>query len=268
MAKTPAEVTAPVKGMAWIPGGTFAMGSERHYPEEAPVREVTVDGFWLDEHPVTNLDFLRFVKATGHVTWAEREPDPADYPDADPEMLFAGSVVFQKSTGPVDLSNHFNWWTWTRGADWRHPTGPESSLHGRERHPVVHIAYSRRGGLRSLGRQGAADRGGVGVRRARWPRRRRVRLGRRVRAEGEADGEHVAGRVPVREHAPRRPRGHVAGRLVPAERLRPLRRLTGTSGSGRPTGTPCPPTSRLPAAAATYALRASTRTTPPRSRAG
>ena len=127
--------------MVWVPGGTFAMGSDCHYPEEAPVRNVSVDGFWLDDHPVTNLEFTRFVKATGHVTLAEKLPEAADYPDADPDMLFAGSVVFTKSEGPVDLSNHFNWWTWTRGADWRHPVGPESSLHGRERHPVVHIAY-------------------------------------------------------------------------------------------------------------------------------
>jgi formylglycine-generating enzyme len=130
------------KGMTRVPGGTFAMGSERHYPEEAPVREVTVDGFWIDEHPVTNLEFTRFVKATGHVTSAEQPPDPGQYPGAKPEMLFAGSVVFEKSAGPVDLSNHFNWWTWRRGADWRHPEGPESTLHGRERHPVVHVAYS------------------------------------------------------------------------------------------------------------------------------
>ena len=130
-----------MKGMVQIPGGTFAMGSERHYPEEAPVREVTVEGFWMDEHPVTNLEFLRFVKETGHVTSAEMPPDPAQYPGADPEMLHAGSVVFKKTAGPVDLRNQFNWWTWTRGADWRHPDGPESSLHGRERHPVVHVAY-------------------------------------------------------------------------------------------------------------------------------
>jgi formylglycine-generating enzyme required for sulfatase activity len=131
-----------MKGMVWIPGGAFAMGSDRHYPEEAPVHEVTVGGFWMDEHPVTNLEFTRFVKATGHVTWAEREPDAAQYPDAKEDMLFAGSVVFRKTLGPVDLGNHFNWWTWTRGAGWRHPEGPGSSLHGRERHPVVHVAYS------------------------------------------------------------------------------------------------------------------------------
>jgi formylglycine-generating enzyme len=142
MAQAPTEARANRKGMAWIPGGTFAMGSVRHYPEEAPVREVSVGAFWLDEHPVTNLEFTRFVKATGHVTWAEKQPDPEQYPGAQEDMLFAGSVVFQKTSGPVDLSNHFNWWTWTRGADWRHPEGPETTLHGRERHPVVHIAYA------------------------------------------------------------------------------------------------------------------------------
>jgi sulfatase modifying factor 1 len=141
MAGGTAEIGARTKGMVRIPGGTFVMGSEHHYPEEAPVREATVEGFWMDEHPVTNLEFLRFVKDTGHVTSAEQAPDPAQYPGAKPDMLFAGSVVFQKSAGPVDLSNQFNWWTWTRGADWRHPEGPGSSLHGRERHPVVHVAY-------------------------------------------------------------------------------------------------------------------------------
>ena len=130
------------KGMRWIPGGTFAMGSEGHYPEEAPVRDVTVGGFWLDEHPVTNLEFTRFVKATGHVTVAEEVPAAERYPGAQPELLFAGSVVFQRSTGPVDLSDPYQWWSWQRGADWRHPEGPGSSLHGRERHPVVHVAYA------------------------------------------------------------------------------------------------------------------------------
>jgi formylglycine-generating enzyme len=134
-------MAATTKGMVWVPGGEFAMGSDRHYPEEAPVHEVEVGSFWLDEHPVTNLEFMRFVKETGHVTWAEREPDPAQYPDAQKDMLFAGSVVFRKTLGPVDLGNHYNWWAWTRGADWRHPEGPESSLHGRERHPVVHVSY-------------------------------------------------------------------------------------------------------------------------------
>jgi formylglycine-generating enzyme len=128
--------------MTFVPGGDFAMGSDRHYPEEAPVRKTTVGSFWMDEHPVTNLEFLRFVKDTGHVTLAEQEPDPSRYPDAKPDMLFAGSVVFERSTGPVDLSNHFNWWAWRQGADWRHPEGPDSSLHGRERHPVVHVAFA------------------------------------------------------------------------------------------------------------------------------
>jgi formylglycine-generating enzyme required for sulfatase activity len=128
--------------MVWIPGGTFRMGSDRHYPEEAPAHRVTVDGFWIDRTPVTNARFRRFVQATGHVTFAELPPDPAQYPGARPEMLHPASLVFKKPPGPVDLRNHFNWWTFTFGADWRHPRGPKSDLKGRENHPVVHVAFS------------------------------------------------------------------------------------------------------------------------------
>jgi formylglycine-generating enzyme len=126
--------------MARIPGGEFLMGSEDFYPEEQPVRLVHVDGFWMDQHPVTVAEFRRFVKATGHVTWAEVPPDPAQYPDALPELLVPGSLVFTGSTGPVDLTDYRNWWSWVPGADWRHPEGPGSTLHGRERHPVTHVA--------------------------------------------------------------------------------------------------------------------------------
>jgi formylglycine-generating enzyme len=128
--------------MVWIPGGTFAMGSNNHYPEEGPVHEVNVGGYWMDQHPVTNLEFMRFVKATGHVTFAELPPYASQYPGAKPENLKAGSIVFKRSTGPVDLRNPYNWWDWKAGADWRHPEGPGSSLHGREPHPVVHVTYS------------------------------------------------------------------------------------------------------------------------------
>jgi formylglycine-generating enzyme required for sulfatase activity len=128
--------------MAWIPGGTFRMGSNDHYPEEAPVHPVTVAGFWMDEHPVTNLEFTRFVKATGHVTFAEIAPKAEDYLGAKPDMLVAGSVIFKKSAMPVDLRNPYSWWYWQANADWRHPEGPGSSLQGRERHPVVHLTYS------------------------------------------------------------------------------------------------------------------------------
>jgi formylglycine-generating enzyme len=131
----------PGKGMAWVPGGTFRMGSAGFYPEERPVHQVTVDGFWIDAHPVTNAEFRRFVKATGHVTVAERPPDPADYPDADPALLVPGSLVFRRSSGPVDLRDWRNWWAWVPGACWRHPEGPGSTLHGRDRHPVVQVAY-------------------------------------------------------------------------------------------------------------------------------
>ncbi len=129
------------KAMVWIEGGEFSMGSTDFYPEEQPVRRVAVDGFWMDEHPVTVAEFRRFVKATDHVTWAERAPDAADYPDADPALLEPGSLVFRPTAGPVDLRDWTNWWAWQPGADWRHPEGPGSTLHGRERHPVTHIAY-------------------------------------------------------------------------------------------------------------------------------
>ena len=127
MDEASAPSASPTKNMVWVPGGTFRMGPKSHYPEEAPVRDATVGGFWMDEHPVTNLEFTRFVKATGHVTFAERAPDPEKYPGAKPEMLVAGSIVFKKSAGPVDLTYPYNWWDWKHGADWRHPEGPGSS---------------------------------------------------------------------------------------------------------------------------------------------
>jgi formylglycine-generating enzyme len=129
------------RGMAWIPSGTFRMGSEDFYPEEKPVHEVRVDGFWIDCYEVTNEQFGRFVEATGYKTLAERPPNPADYPGAPPENLVPGSMLFRKSARPVDLRNYANWWAWVPGTSWRHPLGPGSSLEGFEQHPVVHVAY-------------------------------------------------------------------------------------------------------------------------------
>ncbi len=127
--------------MEWIPGGTFRMGSDRHYPEERPAHAVSVGGFWMDRHTVTNRDFARFVEVTGHVTLAERPANPEDYPGADPAMLAPASVVFRSPKAPVDMRNHYNWWTYVRGADWRHPRGPGTHLKKFLDHPVVHIAY-------------------------------------------------------------------------------------------------------------------------------
>jgi formylglycine-generating enzyme len=127
--------------MIRITGGTFRMGSDRHYPEEAPVHRVTVDDFLIDRTPVTNRQFRDFVRATGHVTFAERRPDPKDYPGALAHMLYAGSLVFAPPDHPVDLRNWSQWWTLLKGADWRHPYGPKSSIHGLDNHPVVHVTY-------------------------------------------------------------------------------------------------------------------------------
>jgi len=127
--------------MVWIPGGAFLMGSDRHYPEEAPAHKVKVAGFWISAHTVTNAEFGRFVDATDYVTVAERPANPADYPGAQPELLVPASVVFKKTRGPVDLSNPYNWWTYVAGADWRHPRGPDSTIDDLADHPVVHVAY-------------------------------------------------------------------------------------------------------------------------------
>ena len=127
--------------MRHLPGGTFRMGSDNFYPEEAPSRQVRVDPFWIDETPVTNADFARFVEATGYRTLAEIAPAPRDYPGMDPAMANAGSLLFQRTRGPVDLVDYSQWWTFSFGTDWRHPHGPDTSIAGLEDHPVVHVAF-------------------------------------------------------------------------------------------------------------------------------
>jgi sulfatase modifying factor 1 len=127
-------------GLAWVPAQTFMMGSDRHYPEEAPAHPVTVDGFWIAPHQVTNEEYAAFVHATGYQTVAERPLASADFPGAPPENLQPGSMVFTGTPGPVDLRHINLWWTWTPGASWRHPSGPASDLDGLRRHPVVHVA--------------------------------------------------------------------------------------------------------------------------------
>jgi formylglycine-generating enzyme required for sulfatase activity len=131
--------------MLWIPGGEFLMGSDHHYPEEAPQHRVRVDGFWMDEFPVTNTEFRRFVEATGYVTFAEIAPRAEDYPGALPELLHAGSVVFNRPRNRPKQTpgapTACTWWGFVLGADWRHPTGPESNLDGLDNHPVVHLAF-------------------------------------------------------------------------------------------------------------------------------
>jgi len=140
--QTAASEASPHADMIWIPGGTFRMGSDKHYAEEAPVHSVTVGGFWIDRTPVTNRQFRAFVSATGHVTFAEIAPDAKNYPGALPHMLRPGSLVFNPPKHPVDLGDWSQWWTFKFGADWRRPYGPRSSLSGLNDHPVVHVAYS------------------------------------------------------------------------------------------------------------------------------
>jgi formylglycine-generating enzyme len=137
--------------MVWIPGGEFSMGSNDPrgsmcggpdaMGDARPVHRVYVDGFWMDTTEVTNAQFQQFVKATGYVTIAERRPTQEEFPDAPPENLVAGSTVFTPTPEAVPLDNHFQWWRYQKGANWRHPEGPESDLKARDKYPVVHVAY-------------------------------------------------------------------------------------------------------------------------------
>ena len=150
--KTPVQ-TNPPEGMVWIPGGEFSMGC--NVPSEGvctmatmnavndaqPIHRVYVDGFWMDENDVTNAEFEKFVKATGYITVAERTPTKQEFPDASPEDLVAGSVVFSPPAGPVPLDDYRQWWSYVKGANWRHPEGPQSDLKGKENCPVVQVAY-------------------------------------------------------------------------------------------------------------------------------
>lgn len=139
------------QGMKWVPGGTFSMGTDDadSVANEHPAHQVKVDGFWMDDHVVTNAEFEKFVKATGYVTTAEKKPEweelkkqlPPDTPKPDDEMLVPGSLVFTPPSHPVPLNNLAGWWRWLPGADWRHPEGPGSDLKGRENHPVVQVSW-------------------------------------------------------------------------------------------------------------------------------
>jgi formylglycine-generating enzyme required for sulfatase activity len=128
--------------MVRIPGGTFRMGSDHHYPEEAPSHRVSVDPFWIDRTPVTNRQFKVFVAATGYVTTAQVPPDPKDYPGALPHMIYAGSLVFAPPRHLTNLRDWSQWWTFMKGADWRHPYGPKSNINVSDNHPVVHVSFA------------------------------------------------------------------------------------------------------------------------------
>src|ERR1700722_6035893 len=138
-------------GMLWIPGGEFSMGAQnppdvddggmKATLDSRPIHRVYVDGFFMDKTDVTNAEFAKFVKATGYVTIAERKPKAEDFPGAPPENLVAGSVVFAPPDHPVPLDDHLQWWSYVHGANWRHPSGPKSNIVGKEKYPVVHVAY-------------------------------------------------------------------------------------------------------------------------------
>jgi formylglycine-generating enzyme required for sulfatase activity len=205
--------------IVFIPGGVFCMGSDKHYPEEAPIHRVTVGNFWIDRTPVTNRQFRKFVNETGHVTFAEIPPDPKHYPGALPHMLKAGSLVFTPPNIRVDLQDWSQWWKFKFGANWRRPYGPRSSISSLDDHPAVHVAYrDAEAYARWVGKELPTEaEWECGARRT---RRSGIRVGRGIHAQRKAIGQHLAGRLSARKSCDRRIRANIAGHRLPAERLR------------------------------------------------
>ncbi|TDW52612.1 formylglycine-generating enzyme required for sulfatase activity [Flavobacterium sp. 270] len=148
--KTASPSKAP-KGMVWIPGGEFSMGSNVEdeslcsikgvTKDAAPIHRVYVDGYFMDQTEVTNEEYAAFVKATGYITVAEQKPTKEEFPTANEEDLITGSVIFTPTDSAVNLNNFLQWWSYVGGTDWKHPEGPQSTIKGREKYPVVQIAY-------------------------------------------------------------------------------------------------------------------------------
>ncbi len=219
--KADAKPAGPApEGMVWIPGGSFWMGADDTAMTDAkPVHEVTVSGFWMDWTEVTNRQFARFVAATGYVTIAERKPDPKDFPDAPPDKLVPGSIVFSPPAGRVSLDDPMVWWSYVPGADWRHPEGPGSTIEGKDDYPAVQIcwddamAYTKWAGKRlpTEAEWEYAARGGIVRDRFVW--------GNELRPEGTWRTEYLARSIPRPEQRGGRVCADRPGRFVSAQRL-------------------------------------------------
>jgi formylglycine-generating enzyme required for sulfatase activity len=181
-------------------------------------------GFGMDEHPVTAAEFRRFVRDTGYITAAERPLDAADYPDVDPELLVPGALVFRKSAGPVDLNDVQNWWEYVQGASWKRPGGPGTTINGRDRHPVVQVAFEDAEAYAAWAGKELPTEAEWEFCSARRAGRGRLRLGPRTLPRWQGYGQYLARRIPLAEPEVGRFRSHVAGRLLSAQRVWALRR--------------------------------------------
>lgn len=186
--------------MIALPGGTFTMGSVAHYPEEAPLRQRTVEAFEIDQHPVTVRQFARFVRDTGYRTVAERPLDAPEYSHLPDAERIPGGLVFTPTAGPVSLDDWRQWWRWVPGASWRQPYGPRIGRSSPGGPPGGAGEFRGHVSAYAAWAEAAAERGGARVRLPRGSGGRDLRVGRGTPPGRLADGEHVAGTVPVREH--------------------------------------------------------------------
>ncbi|MDZ4850638.1 MAG: SUMF1/EgtB/PvdO family nonheme iron enzyme [Pirellulaceae bacterium] len=226
----PSEPVPP--GMIWIPGGEFSMGCDEIgetlcgmpglTADALPIHRVQVSGFWMDKTEVTNEQFKAFVDATGYVTIAEQKPSKEEFPGVPEDKLVKGSTVFTPTADRVPLDNYLQWWRYVEDADWRHPFGPESNIEGREKFPVVHIACGCRSVLQMVG-QASSYRSRMGIRCSRWRSRTTISLGRRTQAERQAFGKYFSGSFSDQRFWRRWLCRDIAGRTVPAQRIRAVR---------------------------------------------
>ena len=221
-------------GMTWIPGGEFSMGAQdppdmehdhtgmKATEDSRPVHRVYVDGFWMDKTDVTNAEFAKFVAATHYITEAERTPKAEDFPGAPPENLVAGAVVFSPPDQPVPLNNQLQWWSYVKGANWRHPSGPDSDIKGKENYPVVDVSYDdAQAYAKWAGNVSPPKRSGSSPLAVASPASRL--FGATLPAKRQIHGKHLPGPLPQQEHGRRWICSDLTRYKVSAQRLRPLR---------------------------------------------
>ncbi len=240
-----------IKGMVWIPGGTFIMGDSTLHDDEKPAHPVWVDGFWMDSTEVTNAQFevrrryrIRHHRRTPAQARGHHGPASPGTPPPPKENLVAGSIVFRAPDSVSNMQDISQWWTWRKGADWRHPEGPDTTIDGKDNYPVVQVSYDDALAYAKWAGKRLPHRGRVGIRRPRWHGRRTLRLGRQTYRPRERHParEYLAGHLPHHRHRQGPLQGPRPREILSCKWIRPLMTWPATSGNGARTGTASTPT--------------------------